>query len=226
MTVTILAIDSSTSACSAALLFNGQITQRCEVGSNIHSQRLLLMVSDLLSSAGIEAEQLEAVAVGQGPGSFTGLRIGVGVAQGLAYGAGCPMIGVSSLAALAVQSEYDGVVMAGIDARMQEIYWGLYQKSGSAIQALQPDNVCQPVEVPIDKADTLIGNAWSIYESELETTALKKNNQSDILYPTAEAILNLAVPAYLKGEFVSPVDFAPQYVRNDVAKKSSKGIKA
>ena len=226
MTATIIAIDSSTSACSVALQSNGSITQRFEVGSNIHSQRLLPMVSDLLSAAGIEVAQLDAVAVGQGPGSFTGLRIGVGVAQGLAYGAGCQMIGISSLAALAVQSEHDGVIMAGIDARMQEIYWGLYRKSGDLLEPLGPNQVSPPSEVPIAQANVLIGNAWPVYESKFEAAVLQNCHQlRDILYPTAKAILCLAVPAFDRGELLTPIDFAPQYIRNDVAKKSSKMIR-
>ena len=223
MAPTILAIDSSTNACSAALQLNGEIIQRYEVGNNIHSQRLLSMVSELLIEAQINVAQLNAIAVGQGPGSFTGLRIGVGVAQGLAYGAKCKMIGVSSLAALAIQSEQNGVVMAGIDARMQEIYWGLYQKDGNTVQPIGLNQVSPPAAVPIAEADVLIGNAWSVYQSELDAQALQGiGTVSEVNYPTAEALLRLAGPAYDNGELISPIEFAPQYIRNDVAKKSSK----
>ena len=101
----ILAIETATSSCSAALRIDGEVVIRNEIGNNLHSQVLLGMVESLLVQAKLDAQALEAVAVGQGPGSFTGLRIGVGVGQGLAFGANCPMIGVSSLDALALQAE-------------------------------------------------------------------------------------------------------------------------
>jgi len=127
LTPHILAIETSTSACSVALgLGDDLIFKRSQVGNNIHSQVLLTMVQEVLEEASFSVNGLNAVAVGQGPGSFTGLRIGVGVAQGIAYGVGCPMIGVSSLMALAFQSREEGLVIAALDARMGEVYWGCY----------------------------------------------------------------------------------------------------
>ena len=117
----ILALETATSCCSVALRIDGDIVQRSEVGNNIHSKVLLGMVESLLLEASITAQNIEAVAVGQGPGSFTGLRIGVGVGQGLAFGANCPMIGVSSLDALALQAQRSGPVISAIDARMGEV---------------------------------------------------------------------------------------------------------
>jgi len=126
----LLAIETATSSCSAALSVDGEVCERIEVGQNIHSQVLLSMINELFQESALEVGQLDAVAVGQGPGSFTGLRIGIGVAQGIAYGADCPMIGVSSLDALALQAATDGRVLATIDARMGEIYWGVAALSG------------------------------------------------------------------------------------------------
>ena len=100
----ILAIETATSRCSVALCYQAHTYTRDQVGNNVHSKVLLGMVSEVLAQAGISASGIDAVAVGQGPGSFTGLRIGVGVAQGIAYGADVPMVGISSLDALAVIS--------------------------------------------------------------------------------------------------------------------------
>ena len=112
----ILAIETATSSCSVALNHQEGVLVRHEVGNNVHSKVLLEMVQDVLNEAGLKADDIDAVAVGQGPGSFTGLRIGVGVAQGIAYGIDAPMIGLSSLDALANQAPNDGRIIAGIDA--------------------------------------------------------------------------------------------------------------
>lgn len=226
---TIIALETATSCCSAALRIDGEIIERAQVGSNVHSQVLLAMVQELLTLASIKPEQLDAVAVGQGPGSFTGLRIGVGVGQGLAYGSGCPMVGISSLAALALAAANDGVVIAGIDARMGEIYWGKYQKADSSVVQLAPLKVSPPnllsreADLPAADAAQLVGNAWPEYwdkfDSEFrESQVLNK----EIIYPGAAKLLVLAEQKFQRGDVESAIEFQPIYVRNDVAKKSTK----
>ena len=121
--INILAIETATSSCSVALSVGDLMFERSEIGNNIHSQKLLSMIEAVLSESQINVSDLNAVAVGQGPGFFTGLRIGIGVAQGIAYGVNCKMLGISSLAALAQQALDKGYVIAGIDARMNEVYW-------------------------------------------------------------------------------------------------------
>ena len=226
----ILAIETATSSCSVALRINDEVTERSKVGNNVHSQVLLEMVQDLLSQAQISAQALDAVAVGQGPGSFTGLRIGVGVGQGLAFGAKCPMIGVSSLDALALQALSDGVVIAAIDARMGEVYWCEYQKKGSHIIRLQELNVTSPAEVcvsnELETSISLVGNAWATYQDDF--VALNPANvllqELVVVYPSAGALLLLAEEKYLRRDWVSAAAFAPIYVRDDVAKKSTKQL--
>lgn len=225
---TILAIETATSSCSAALRINDQVVVHSEVGNNIHSQVLLGMIQRLLSEAKITAQALDAVAVGQGPGSFTGLRIGVGVGQGLAFGANCPMIGISSLDALALQAQADGVVIAGIDARMGEVYWCEYQKIGSQVKRLGELKVTPPAGVytSVEAADgVLVGNAWSAYPEQFSClNSAHMLEQSSVVHPSAGALLILAEEKYLQRDWVSASAFAPIYVRDDVAKKSTKQL--
>jgi len=236
MAATILAIETATACCSVALSHQGELNERSLVGNNIHSQVLLEMVQELLQLASIAVSDLNAVAVGQGPGSFTGLRIGVGVAQGIAYGADCPMIGVSSLDALAITVPDDGVVLAGIDARMGEVYWAAYDKKLNTIERITPLHVSLPQAIsvqgssPSQKRMQLVGNAWQEYAEQLSADLnelISKQNglDADIEYPTAASLILLATQAFERGETISAVDFAPEYVRNNVAKKPKKSSK-
>ena len=224
----ILAIETATPACSIALgLKEGgrtEVFSRCEIGANIHSQKLLEMVNTLLLDNNISCKELDAIAVGQGPGSFTGLRIGVGVAQGLAYGCHIPMIGVSSLAALALRSPSDGSVIAGIDARMGQIYWAEYSKQKEQLSVVSESQVSEPSAVSGSIPNpVLVGNAWAVYENELPKELVQgAAASSNIEYPQADEILPLAWLKFAQGEFVPAMEFTPHYVRNDVAKKSLK----
>ena len=197
------------------------------MGNNVHSKVLLEMVSEVLAQADINANDIDAVAVGQGPGSFTGLRIGVGVAQGIAYGANVPMVGISSLDALAYQAASQGRVIAGIDARMGEVYWCEYIKNSDGVERIGELTVSPPNAIlsssSSDSPLQLVGNAWAEYQGQFDSTLMQKalidNTQT---YPMADSLLQLAQYAYQRNELISAVDFAPEYVRNDVAKKSSK----
>lgn len=222
----ILAIETASSSCSVALRVGGEIKERSEVGNNIHSGVLLDMVDDLITSANLSPQGLDAVAVGQGPGSFTGLRIGVGVGQGLAFGANCPMIGVSSLDALAMQSNQDGAVIAMLDARMGEVYWREYRKANGAIERMHDVTVSSPSNV-VSSADKLnvIGNAWDVYAGGFSSLAQKVDlENAGLIYPSAAALLILAELKYRQQDWVDATAFAPIYVRNDVAKKSTKKL--
>ena len=221
----LLAIETATSACSVALQVRGVIVEEYKVGSNIHSQVLLTMVRDVLQKGELKAANIDAVVVGQGPGSFTGLRIGVGVAQGLAYGVGCPMIGLSSLDALASQSTLDGRIFAGIDARMGEIYWCEYFKDGGLLSRRRELQVSAPATVRSAMADdyALVGNAWAQYRDSFggDFPGCGRHLQ-DIVFPSAAALLILSRPKYAAAEWASATDFVPEYVRNNVARKSKK----
>lgn len=235
----ILAIETATAACSVALLCSGQVHSASEVGTNIHSKRLLDMVQTVLHEAELKPSDLDAIAVGQGPGSFTGLRIGIGAAQGIAYGASCPMIGITSLAALAVASKESGLVIAALDARMGEVYWAAYTKAKQSdaqrvqniemigeVGLLAPIALRQQVDAIANKHDSsasLLGNAWKEYAQELgDDFFFRHTVVGDLIYPHAEHLLPLAVDRFLAGDTISPGKFVAQYVRNDVAKKASK----
>lgn len=235
----ILAIETATAACSVAVLCSGQINAASEVGINIHSKRLLEMVQSVLHEAELKPGDLDAIAVGQGPGSFTGLRIGIGAAQGIAYGASCPMIGITSLAALAVASKESGLVIAALDARMGEVYWAAYTKTLPSdaqkakniemigeVGLLAPIALRQEVDAIANKHDSsalLLGNAWKEYAHDLGDDFFSRHTVvEDLIYPHAEHLLPLAVDRFLDGDTISPGKFVAQYVRNDVAKKAIK----
>jgi len=222
----ILAIETATSSCSVALISDDQIYTRNQIGNNIHSNVLLDMVSEVIAEAGILTSQIQAVAVGQGPGSFTGLRIGIGVAQGIAYGANVPMIGVSSLDALANQASKEGNVIAGIDARMGEVYWCEYLKTAESVQRIGDLKVSSPSDIVSHENSSnvqLLGNAWAEYSEQLTQDLLNNAHVDESqFYPMASSLLALAQQAFQRNELISAIDFSPEYVRNDVAKKSNK----
>ncbi|MFA0231771.1 tRNA (adenosine(37)-N6)-threonylcarbamoyltransferase complex dimerization subunit type 1 TsaB, partial [Vibrio sp. 10N.261.45.A7] len=129
MSAKILAVDTATENCSVALVIGDQVFARSEEAPRDHTKKILPMVDEVLKEANVALTDLDAIAFGQGPGSFTGVRIGIGIAQGLAFGADLPMIGVSTLAAMA-QGSYrkfgETHVATAIDARMSEVYWARY----------------------------------------------------------------------------------------------------
>ena len=231
---TILAIETATSSCSVALLHSEEVYCRSQSGKNIHSQVVLSMIQEVLKEGSVNKAQIDAIAVDQGPGSFTGLRIGVGVAQGLAFALGCPMIAVTSLDILATQfilqsSPKEGThIIAGIDARMSELYWCDYEViSDNELRAIIVPQVTRPESLlPSGKqARVAVGNAWSMYQGRfcqgLEDELVV---QEEIFEPEATSLLHLAERKYQRKEFVNASEFRPFYVRNSVAKKSSKPL--
>jgi tRNA threonylcarbamoyladenosine biosynthesis protein TsaB len=229
---TMLAIETATSACSVALSVGQKTVSRYAQGNNIHSQVVLEMVAEVLAETDTSAKNLQAIAVGQGPGSFTGLRIGIGVAQGLAYAANCPLVGVPSLEALAWRAvtrlnlTEKATIIAGLDARMSEIYWAEYQycehnlRLQGEIVVCAPNLIVSTAEVPI-----LVGNAWSEYEDQLdETLRLKGRWEDQLEFPHAEEVLELGQKRFSEEGGVPAAEFEADYVRNNVAKKSAKSI--
>ncbi len=226
---TILAIETATSACSAALLCNDKVTGKLEVGSNIHSKSLLGMIDALFDEAGINAKDLNAVCVGKGPGSFTGLRIGVGVAQGIAYGAHCPMVGVISLDALAnaaTRVKDAGTLIAATDARMGEVYWAEYSISDGQIDRISDPMVSLPQNIYSEAERVfLVGNAWAEYQTQFDSGLIDKLTVlNEIVYPDAIEVLALGEQKLKRNEVESATEFAPIYVRDDVAKKSERPL--
>lgn len=220
-TLKLLALDTSTEACSVALQVGSDILTLDEVCPQQHSKRILPMVQQLLSQAGISLNQLDGIVFGRGPGSFTGVRIGVGVTQGLAFGADVPVYGVSTLAAMAQAAQrLHGAtqVVAAIDARMAEVYIGSFVLQNGLMQPGCSEVAIKPQDISgfgLSGEVHAVGTGWQTYAEAL----LQKQPAviaADILYPSAQDMLTLALPALAAGQFIAAELAEPVYVRDDV----------
>lgn len=222
----ILALDASTDLCAAALGDGTVWVERAELAEQRHSELLLPMVRALLGEARLELADLDAIAFGAGPGSFTGLRIACGVAQGLALGANLPVIGIATLEAMAETArQRTGCtrVIAALDARMQEVYVAAYEHDGTRWQTSLAPAVLPPsaVTLPAGEGWFGVGNGFAAYPALRERLAgILAACDEDIL-PTAIAIGSLALPRLAAGEGVDAREAAPQYVRHRVALTSA-----
>ena len=221
----ILAIETATEACSAAIAIDDTCKHRFEIAPRQQSQLILPMVEELLQEADIKINQLDAIAFGQGPGAFTGVRIAIGVVQGLAFAHDTPVIPVSTLAALAQHhAEEHETVAAAIDARMQEVYWGLYERNDRGLmQAKSDESVCTPAEIPPITGEKWFGagSGWKTYPEQLKSLfADNLTGIDDTVYPSAMDILTLAKSDYLENRAISIEQAKPVYLRNKVANKN------
>lgn len=232
----ILALDCSTEACSVALYHratadaDAQVFEHFELCARQHTERLLPMVHGVLAETETSLQQIDAIAFGRGPGSFTGLRICTGAVQGLAFGADLPVIAVSSLAALAqtaAQSsdlELPATVnlLATIDARMDEIYWACYRLENGTLQSLGDERLTAPEQIPgqvLAPAENLpvaaIGSGWTY--SERIPAANTVQVACATLLPRASAVAKLAGTEYQQGRVLSAEQALPVYLRDTVA---------
>ncbi len=231
-----LAIDASTEACSVALQFNGNITSEFEICPQSHSLLLLPMIDRLLKAANCQLSQLDGLIYGQGPGSFTGVRIGIGVAQGLAFSADLAVVGVSTLqnmAQLAFQKHQVTKVISTIDARMSEVYNGYFELDESGImQPMLAESVLPPEKLAEHLAKFTqqaygVGTGWDAYQgalSSLKTNTLQQGSASpEILFPHAEATLLIGEQLFAQGLGVSAEHAQPVYVRDTVSWKKLPG---
>ncbi|MGU3412984.1 tRNA (adenosine(37)-N6)-threonylcarbamoyltransferase complex dimerization subunit type 1 TsaB [Enterobacteriaceae bacterium C34A] len=227
----ILAIDTATEACSAALWNDGATTAHFELCPREHTQRILPLVQDILTETGTDLTELDALAFGRGPGSFTGVRIGIGIAQGLALGANLPMIGVSTLATMA-QGAFRKTgatrVLAAIDARMGEVYWAEYQRDeqgnwhGEETEAvLKPEAVNDRLK-QLDGEWATVGTGWQAWPDMANDTPVTLVN-GDTLLPEAEDMLPLACQLFAAQKTVAVENAEPVYLRNTVAWKKLPG---
>ncbi|MFM2594511.1 tRNA (adenosine(37)-N6)-threonylcarbamoyltransferase complex dimerization subunit type 1 TsaB [Vibrio harveyi] len=231
MSAKILAIDTATENCSVALLVNDRVISRSEVAPRDHTKKVLPMVDEVLKEAGLTLQDLDALAFGRGPGSFTGVRIGIGIAQGLAFGADLPMIGVSTLAAMA-QASYrlHGAtdVAVAIDARMSEVYWARYtrQENGEwagvdAECVIPPARLAEEAQAD-DKTWTKAGTGWDAYQEDFGKLPLNLTS-GDVLYPDSQDIVILAEQELKKGNTVPVEESSPVYLRDNVTWKKLPG---
>jgi len=208
-------LETSTEWCSAAVWIDGEIAAVEQRAGNRHGELLLPMLDRLASAAGISIAQLDAVAFGAGPGSFTGLRIACGVAQGLAFARGLPVIGISSLEAVAEESGATRVV-ACLDARMHEVYYSAIEKNGLRWREVIPAQCVAPASAPMPPGGGWrgCGNGFSAYEDIFRDRFASLWPE---IHPSALAVARLAAPRFAAGEGVDAALAAPVYVRDKVA---------
>ncbi len=223
----ILAVDTATEACSAALYIEGEINERFEIAPREHARLLLPMLDSLMAEAELKPQQLDAIAFGCGPGSFTGLRIATGVMQGIAYGADLPVVPVSTLAAISQaclhKTAYDTVFTA-VDARMGEIYWAVYQRDKQGFAQLIGKEKVQPAS-EVDGLQLTgygIGSGWQGYAQELSARLGAQLIAYDADYlPHAAEIALLGAVGVERQKTVSVEQAMPVYLRDKVAKTTA-----
>ncbi|HEX7914294.1 tRNA (adenosine(37)-N6)-threonylcarbamoyltransferase complex dimerization subunit type 1 TsaB [Rudaea sp.] len=226
----LLAIDTATEACSAALGFDGKIIERSELAPRRHAELILPMIASLLAEAGLARRDLDGIAVGRGPGAFTGVRLAISVAQGLALGLDLPVVPVSSLAALALDAPHaahrDEPILAVIDARMGEVYTGTFRRTADGLVEAISDEAVGPAEKWIlpknpqmDNARwSVVGSGWDAYRDALTARLPAPPAFADgKRYPQAHAVLRLATPRFARGEGSAPEAALPVYLRDKVA---------
>lgn len=217
----LLAFDTSTLWLSVACGSGGTWVTRAEEAGQAHSERLLPLVDAVLSEAGWRLADLDAIAFGAGPGSFTGVRIACGVAQGLALGAGLPLVPVPTLEALAQAAwRVHGVtrVLACLDARMREVYVAAYDRAGERWHSAMAPAVLRPAEVHLpDGGGTWFGAGDGFAAYPQLATALADLPCDATLVPMARDVAELALPRIAAGEAVEAADALPLYVRHRVA---------
>jgi len=217
---TILAIDASTDACSVALQVGDKQFHRFEMAARSHTQRVLPLVDEVLTEAGVKLADLDAIAYGAGPGSFTGLRICLGFVQGLAFSANLPVIQVSTLAMLAVQAAKKfNVTDISIaqDARMGEIYTGRWQVLNGVVSPVGADALLTP-EMFDTQADSelFIGTGLSLLSDE-QSQNIQERSASEELWPQALDALVIAQQQWDRGDTVAACDAEPVYLRNEIS---------
>lgn len=224
----LLALETSSLACSVALQFDGDIFEAHEVQPREHTKLLAPMIRDVLRDGGVELADLDAIVLGNGPGSFIGLRIAASVAQGLAHGAGLQIVPVSSMAAVAEEvfavSDADEAIVAQ-DAHMNEIYLGAYRKDEQNLpelkfaERLHGYMIIEELDAEHAERRVAAGSGWQRYPELAAMNAELIGGQVEILYPRARFLLALGADALERGEGVDPADVVPAYLRHKVAEK-------
>ena len=229
----LLAFETATEACSVALWIDGEVRERFELAPRRHAELALPWADALLAEAGIARSQLDAIAVGRGPGAFTGVRLAVAVAQGIALALDIPVVPVSTLATLAMRATPGSQrILAAIDARMGEVYLGAFAHSADGLVTALGDEVLMPPQQSLDwprlgrcDADQAaqlkwlgVGSGFSAGDGALIATLGDALAQSDIsALPHASDLARLAVTAYDRGEALAPERVEPAYLRDKVA---------
>ena len=224
----LLAIDTTETACSAALLIDAAILERFDVAPRRHSDLMLPMMEDLLREAGLSLQALDALAFARGPGSFTGVRIATAIVQGAAFGAGLPVVPVSSLQALAqgCRRRVGATrVLTALDARMNEVYWGAFAAdAGGLVSPTIDERVCAPGDVSPPEGDGWhgVGSGWGPYRDAL---AERCGDRVSAIDPDARIhaadVARLAAHRFQAEGGVAAEQALPVYLRDQVAWKKT-----
>ena len=219
----ILALDTSTDYCSAALWRDGLCVERAAAAGQSHSTLLMQMADAVLAESGLKLQALDGIAYGEGPGSFTGLRIACAVAQGLAFAADLPVAGIGTLQAMAAACDAPRVICC-LDARMQEVYHAAYEQQDGLWREISAPRVCAPAAVPLAEGGgwTGCGSGFAVYGEVLRQrlgNALATVRPD--VYPHAGDIARLAAPVFAAGLGRPAEQAAPRYIRDKVALKTA-----
>jgi tRNA threonylcarbamoyladenosine biosynthesis protein TsaB len=214
----LLALETATEACSVALWIDGEVRERYEIAPRRHTDLALPWAEELLAVAGIRKTQLDAIACGRGPGAFTGVRLAVALTQGLGLALDIPVLGISTLAALAFDaSPTPGTrVLAAIDARMGETYVGAFERETDGVRLISPERLAKPQDFSIDGEWLGVGTGFDAEKGALRERVALSGLDATAL-PHAAAIARLAAAAFARGEAIAPERLEPAYLRDKVA---------
>lgn len=222
-----LALDTSTEYLSLALTTSEGVVGRCWHVAQKHAELTLPRLGELLTECATSMDQIEGIAFGNGPGSFTGLRIACGIVQGLAFARGIPVLGVSTLEALAQDCQSDRV-FACLDARMNQVYAAAFERHGEHWQIISPATVCDPQQLELPPGDNWLGagSGFAVYGEILrEHLGAKLVAVEEKHIPLAANILTLALPRFAAGQGRPAHEAELVYLRDKVALKTSERIK-
>lgn len=217
----LLAFELSTEACSVAVHVDGQVRERFEIAPRRHAELALPWAEELLAEAGIARSQLDAIALGRGPGAFTGVRLAIALAQGVALALDRPLIPVSTLQALAMRAPAEaGQVLAAIDARMGEVYVARYERVDGLPWLQDAERVCPPQAVVLPEGIRCagVGTGFGAAEGAIVAQLGDALTSADATaLPRASDVLALALPMLARGEAIAPERVEPAYLRDNVA---------
>jgi tRNA threonylcarbamoyladenosine biosynthesis protein TsaB len=224
--VRLLALDTATECCSTALLVGDRMLTREAELARGHAERILPMIEELLAEAGLTLQELDAIAFGRGPGSFTGVRLAASVTQGLAFGAGLGVVPVSDLRAVAQRAfQEDASITRALvcnDARMQEVYWACFERERDGLAAARtPERVGPPATVELPpgwRGVAGAGRGFAAYPALMSLAGITLHAGADRLLPRAAELVRLAMPELAAGRLLGPQAAVPVYLRDDVAR--------
>jgi tRNA threonylcarbamoyladenosine biosynthesis protein TsaB len=226
----LLAIETATEACSVALWIDGEVRERFGVAPRQHAELALPWAERLLADAGVARSQLDGIAVGRGPGAFTGVRLAVALAQGIALALDRPVVPVSTLAALALPSPLEGEgarrageganIISAIDARMGEIYVAAFRREGEEVVATSDETVIAPTQYELPEGEDWlgVGTGFAAADGALQSRFAGRFVRIDATaLPHAADVARLGALAFERGEALAPERVEPAYLRNKVA---------